>query len=266
MILVKNKKGFTLIELLVVIAVIAILAAILLPALAQAKRRAMTINCISNFKQIGMALHMYNDDFADWLPPGPADTGNVLTALNIYYLAQSEPPVYSGTTSSSNFKKWLPYYLATYMSQPGPSEIGNNTNVLKGFVCPGYINSLPGNSINPSKGKNMGYMPDSDNYVSAFSYSVTRNLKNSFYTLPQLPFGKQNAYQASKINDVARAASLSDVWALADFDTTAVDPASVSSLGNQNGFAQNPVHGTVRNFVYFDFHVGTLKVTTPADY
>src|ERR1035438_4826848 len=172
--ILKDRKGFTLIELLVVIAVIAILAALLLPALASAKRRALQANCVSNFKQVGLALHMYTDDFADWLPPGPADTGNVLTALNIYALAQSQPPVYSGTTSGSNFKKWLPYYLATYMSQPAPSDIGNNTNVIKGFICPAYINSLPGNSINPSTGVKTHYDPNSDNYYSAFSYSVDR--------------------------------------------------------------------------------------------
>jgi len=63
-----SKKGFTLIELLVVIAIIAILAAILFPVFAQAREKARAISCVSNEKQIGLAMLQYTQDNDEQFP------------------------------------------------------------------------------------------------------------------------------------------------------------------------------------------------------
>jgi len=63
-----SRTGFTLIELLVVIAIIAILAAILFPVFAQARDKARSASCLSNLKQIGLAVMMYNQDYDEVYP------------------------------------------------------------------------------------------------------------------------------------------------------------------------------------------------------
>src|SRR3954447_14448419 len=59
---VHQRRGFTLIELLVVIAIVAIMAAILFPVFARAREVARQSSCVSNLRQIGMAVRMYLQD------------------------------------------------------------------------------------------------------------------------------------------------------------------------------------------------------------
>ena len=79
----KAATGFTLVELLVVIAVVAILAALLLPALGKAKENAKRSACLGNLKQINVALLLYADDSND-TSPTVGQTTNQVTLMNSY--------------------------------------------------------------------------------------------------------------------------------------------------------------------------------------
>ena len=142
------RRGFTLVELLVVIAVIAILAALLLPALAKAKVSAKSAACKSNLRQLGLALNMYVDDYGkypgngamyaggafqgirgtgmNWLNPYLGGHFDPNSSLNWYYSFPTSPTVFNCPAENPRYLPGLPWASGSiqYNLGYGYNEIG----------------------------------------------------------------------------------------------------------------------------------------------
>ena len=156
----KRRAAFTLIELLVVIAIIAILAALLFPALAQGKSKAKLAVCFSNEKQLSTAWRMYSEDSNDLLVPNGKDYGqiwvegafrNSTDCTNTDYLVNARYALFANYIQAAKVYQCPASRPVSRTSDLAPKEVplwrNYELNIWLGSIQPDYFYS----SVGPCK-------------------------------------------------------------------------------------------------------------------
>jgi prepilin-type N-terminal cleavage/methylation domain-containing protein/prepilin-type processing-associated H-X9-DG protein len=129
------RRGFTLIELLVVIAIIAILAAILFPVFARAREKARQASCLSNVRQIDVAIQSYTQDYDEVLP-------------SCWFVDQSHPnyPTEGRYQHPYWYEKVMPYMVNTQIVAC-PSDPGQARGYGYNYIYFGSTSSNSGGAL-----------------------------------------------------------------------------------------------------------------------
>jgi prepilin-type N-terminal cleavage/methylation domain-containing protein/prepilin-type processing-associated H-X9-DG protein len=231
---VSRQRAFTLIELLVVIAIIAILAAILFPVFAQARESARMTSCLSNMKQIGLALRMYCQDYDE-----------VNTSI---YQGWG-----TGDPNSDDQQGW--------MWRNAIQPYTKNKGIM---ACPSNPSAPPdGPGVGDNNGSNgnaMGYYMEPDKTMSQ-SYAMNAGATTWF------PSGDKNAGDAwvnfrplkdAAINRPANLIAIGETtWTQGDFGMDWF--LNNNSQCSQHALFAHRAYNGPANFVYWDGHAKSHK-------
>ena len=210
--------GFTLIELLVAIAIIAILAAMLLPALAKAKQKAQATYCLNSLRQNGLAVQMYADD-----------NNGVLV-----------PAKFTDSLGSHFWFVQLSSYLGKTAQNFNQLTTTNGANVTWG--CPTYLQNPAQNYLGVARADYPGYgmnmQPDLPNSTAANSDS-----NPTVYPL--------KIFKIDSITSKSGRVMIGDDFDFQMYSFSANNPGRIRHSGSAN-------------YVFFDYHVKSLKLPAAA--
>jgi prepilin-type N-terminal cleavage/methylation domain-containing protein len=237
-------EAMTLIELLVVIAIIAIFAGLLLPAFGKVLATLDRTKCTHNLRQVGAAIGSYVADNNGYLP------GPIWVWQNPYY----------HITDYGN----LGIVLAKYLALPVPDD--NSTLLADVLMCPAWKRGLPSYTedeqfiINSLVGPNANaWGIDPINGIDPWG-NADVVLKNGGVQGVD-PRGRDRPRPVGSLDVPA-----STTWAIQDYDQdSSKPPMNLPHLDDDrySGIAPHPVHGNVRNNLYFDFHVAAVPAPSP---
>lgn len=224
-----HTKAFTLVEMLIVIAIIAVLAALLFPAIGSLTRKSQGTACSNNLRQIGVAMNLYLADNQGTLP------GTLWGSA-----FGQQPYVYDANNGSSigrTLGRWLQPYLESKASANGSWEES------KMFKCPVFMKALPSGF---SRADPKPYVANNGD-----DGSIVDELGNKLR-----PFGLANGANPMRLLAMADRKALSQLWMLQDLDTLNL----ASGASAPRWIPPTPVHGNVRNTLFFDWHVEPVRV------
>lgn len=226
------RHAFTLIELLVVISIIAVLAALLLPVLGKVQENANATKCASNLRQVGVAISGYAAD-NDGRLPGP--------------LTISQYPVLGvpGAQDDHSLYKFLAKYLSLN-DTPGLTTAQQERGNL--LICPSYqrvkpLLTAPVYVLNPRKIVDLDKPPFGDPEASK----------------PPVSKAMLSSWVDNEAGGTETPVDLTRTWAIKDADQLAFAGTSAAPPPDLTVMALKPVHGEIRNALFYDWHVGRLS-------